>query len=306
VFVLSHVAKSTFMPPSDCLALPLEFVDEARGDVSSLVHGHGRALAQACFRGVRVAEIALEPVATGVGHLQNHLVALNIGGPQTWELAFEGSGWETRRLPHHAVAFVPAQLRHALRTTHPAELLAVEIAPEVLAAVRPGSDLCSTFQTQDAAVRHVLLALDEVARDASPHATFAAEALTAALVARLAGCAARPPAPTVANLAAPKLRRVLDYVSAHLDTPLSLHALAQLVDMDVFRFTRAFKQSAGVSPHRYVLHARVARAKELLRERDLPIAEVALRTGFATQSHFSVTFRRIANVTPRAYREELS
>ena len=72
--------------------------------------------------------------------------------------------------------------------------------------------------------------------------------------------------------------------------------------MDLYRFARAFKQSTGSSPHRYVLEARIARAKELLRNRAMPITEVAMRTGFATPSHFSVTFRRITSVTPRAFR----
>jgi AraC family transcriptional regulator len=98
---------------------------------------------------------------------------------------------------------------------------------------------------------------------------------------------------------------VLDYVASHLDGPLTLRRLAELTGMDLFRFVRAFKQSTGASPHRYVLEARIAHAKELLRDRTLSITEVALRTGFATPSHFSVTFRRMARTTPRAYREEL-
>jgi AraC family transcriptional regulator len=73
----------------------------------------------------------------------------------------------------------------------------------------------------------------------------------------------------------------------------------------VFRFMREFKQSTGLSPHRYILEARIARAKELLGNRALSITDVALQTGFATPSHFSVTFRRIANATPRDYRSGL-
>jgi AraC family transcriptional regulator len=95
-------------------------------------------------------------------------------------------------------------------------------------------------------------------------------------------------------------------VASHLDGPLTLRRLAELADMDLFRFVRAFKQSTGVSPHRYVLESRIVHAKELLRDRALSITEVAFRTGFATPSHFSVTFRRMTQTTPRGYRQRLA
>jgi len=127
----------------------------------------------------------------------------------------------------------------------------------------------------------------------------------AALVAHLASLERRTSQPaSVAGLASPKLRRVLDYV-ASLDAPLTLRRLADVAEMDLFRFVRAFKQSTGVLPHRFVLEARISRAKELLGDRSLSITEIALRTGFATPSHFSVTFRRITDAAPRAYRDAL-
>jgi AraC family transcriptional regulator len=114
-----------------------------------------------------------------------------------------------------------------------------------------------------------------------------------------------PRAAQSAALPSPQLRRVLEYVAAHLDGPLTLQRLGGVADMEVFRFIRAFKQATGLSPHRYVLEARIARAKELLRNRALSVTDVALQTGFATPSHFSVTFRRIASVTPREFRNGL-
>ena len=99
---------------------------------------------------------------------------------------------------------------------------------------------------------------------------------------------------------------MLEYVARHLDTPLSLERLASVAGMDLFRFARAFKQSTGSSPHRYLLEARISLAKELLaRSVPSPSRRSPCRTGFATPSHFSVTFRRIAGVTPRAFRAGL-
>jgi AraC family transcriptional regulator len=98
-----------------------------------------------------------------------------------------------------------------------------------------------------------------------------------------------------------RVRLVADFVEAHLDDDLSLGELAGLLGMDVFGFSRAFKASTGCSPHRYVVQARIARAKSLLREGTLSISEVAMRTGFATPSHFATTFRRLTGSTPRGW-----
>jgi AraC family transcriptional regulator len=108
--------------------------------------------------------------------------------------------------------------------------------------------------------------------------------------------AARP-----GSLRPDRLRLVADFVEAHLDDDLSLGDLAGLLGMDVFRFSRAFKAATGSSPHRYVVLARVARAKSLLRGGKLSISEIALRAGFATPSHFSATFRRLTGTTPRGW-----
>jgi len=62
---------------------------------------------------------------------------------------------------------------------------------------------------------------------------------------------------------------------------------------------------AKVGPHRYVMHRRIERSKSLLADRGLPITDVALRAGFASQSHFSTAFRRLTNITPGRYRQGL-
>ena len=67
---------------------------------------------------------------------------------------------------------------------------------------------------------------------------------------------------------------------------------------------RAFKAAVGQSPHQYVLGRRIERAKKLLRDSDLPIVEVALASGFSSQSHLSNWFLRSVGVSPAAYRRQ--
>lgn len=75
--------------------------------------------------------------------------------------------------------------------------------------------------------------------------------------------------------------------------------------MSYFHFSRAFKQSMGVSPNVYIVERHIERAKKLLSETELPISEISLRVGFSSQSHFTTTFRRLAWTTPKVFREML-
>lgn len=256
--------------------------------------------------GIRLVRMMTAPKDVPEGHFVNHLVTMNLGAEMGCDANFGGRGWHCARVPHHGLGVYPALVRHAARCHDARDVLLVELAPDFVSEVlESGStrELQPTVGARDPFAEHVLLALAEVARVGGPSDGVRAEALGTALVAHLA---AQPPAAApglTMALASPSLRRVLDYVGAHLDQPLTLRTLAGLAGMDLYRFVRAFKQSTGLSPHQYLLQARINRAKQLLAGRSLSITEIALQTGFATPSHFSVTFRRIAGMTPRAYRD---
>ena len=72
--------------------------------------------------------------------------------------------------------------------------------------------------------------------------------------------------------------------------------------MSAGHFAHAFKSTTGIAPHRYVIERRLELAKSLLRQTQLPISAVAMRSGFTTQSHFSVTFQHVTAQTPSAFR----
>jgi AraC family transcriptional regulator len=109
------------------------------------------------------------------------------------------------------------------------------------------------------------------------------------------------------GMAPRKLRKAIEFINENLDQEqtVALPAVAQVVQMSYFHFSRAFKQSTGVSPNVYMTEQRIERAKRLLTETDLPLADIALRTGFASQSHFTTTFRKLVWTTPKAFRERL-
>jgi len=108
--------------------------------------------------------------------------------------------------------------------------------------------------------------------------------------------------PTNARLSTRRIRRLVDYIETHLGDDLSLDALAAEAGLSPLYLARAFKTGVGQSPHRYVVERRVERAKDLLRRTDTSIVDVALATGFSSQSHLSAWFLRLVGVTPAAYR----
>jgi AraC family transcriptional regulator len=94
------------------------------------------------------------------------------------------------------------------------------------------------------------------------------------------------------------LGRLRDYVIAHLDESIEVGTLAKIAGRSAFHFTRVFAQSVGTTPHRYIVHLRLQRALQLMRDGRFSLAEIAAATGFADQSHLSRWTRRVHGVSP--------
>jgi AraC-like DNA-binding protein len=99
------------------------------------------------------------------------------------------------------------------------------------------------------------------------------------------------------GLSTPKLRRLVDYILANLDSDLARHDL-DLVDLSPHHLCRSFKRATGTSPYQYILKERIERSKALLRMGNTSVAQVALSVGFSSQSHFAVAFRKHTGTTP--------
>jgi AraC-like DNA-binding protein len=104
------------------------------------------------------------------------------------------------------------------------------------------------------------------------------------------------------GLPARMLRRIEEYIDVHLEKDLSVEVLASQFGISPSYFARSFRSSVGLAPHAYVMRRRILRAQELVASTELPLAEIALATGFADQSHFCRRFREMAGVPPRTFR----
>lgn len=98
------------------------------------------------------------------------------------------------------------------------------------------------------------------------------------------------------------LRRVQLFVEANLDRKIHLADLAERAGLTLSHFARAFKASAGLTPRAFIEHCRIERAKHLIGESHLSLAQIAVESGFGTQSRLTTTFRRRTRFTPAQYR----
>jgi AraC-like DNA-binding protein len=112
------------------------------------------------------------------------------------------------------------------------------------------------------------------------------------------------PAPSIVRggLAPWQLQRAMEILKANLDGQIALSRVASECKLSVSHFVRAFKQTVGQPPYRWLLQQRIDAAKELLLHSGLPMVEIALKCGFADQACFIRAFRKLLETTPGEWR----
>jgi transcriptional regulator GlxA family with amidase domain len=93
-----------------------------------------------------------------------------------------------------------------------------------------------------------------------------------------------------------------DYIRRHAMERLSVPMLARRAGLSTFHFIRAFRAAKGMTPHQYLRHCRIERAKALLTTTLLPVTEICAAVGFSSVGSFSTLFRRLTGEPPTSYR----
>jgi AraC family transcriptional regulator len=111
--------------------------------------------------------------------------------------------------------------------------------------------------------------------------------------------------PIMGGLSPHALRRAIERLRSDNDTDVSLAALASDAGLSRFHFCRAFKESTGLSPHAWLRQQRLEQAMNMLRDTDAPIASVAAKLGYASQTAFTAAFKKLTGETPSDWRRRM-
>lgn len=189
----------------------------------------------------------------------------------------------------------------------PGTTVGVFLAPDVVKKLAPGAtafNLKTTHEVFDPKLQWLVQELLDEAQRGAPGGALYAQGLSCSLIGRLGAHYGTPIEIVAAGQLGKALRqRVIDYIDAHLGDDLSIVALASEVELSPHHFSQSFKAALGTTPHRYVLRRRLERAQLLLKTTKMPITEIALALGFASQSHFTQVFRTQCGVTPAVARK---
>jgi AraC family transcriptional regulator len=247
--------------------------------------------------------------------LENHCIIIQLG-PSVDVTAEIGEQSFEQSLEPGAITIVPAGMSIDWRqwNDEPSEALHLYLDPQFVRTTAASIDvdyrqisIAPQFGIRDEHIHHIAMSLHHELKDANVVGRLYADSLAKVLAMQLVRRYSyfKDLRTSRGGMAPRKLRKAIEFINCNLDEEqaVALPAVADEVQMSYSHFSRAFKQSMGVSPNVYMTEQRIERAKKLLSETDLRIADIALRTGFASQSHFTNTFRKLVWTTPKAFRD---
>lgn len=237
---------------------------------------------------------------------------ITMDGARGWLLLALAPGDWVLRVGHEATAhhalpgqfcLLPAGQTSELNLASGGEMLAIgDPPPDLLVATRQLPLRCHAADATLVALARACLA----ERDSpGPASEMLVTAFLLALHVQAVRAAAREKARSDGRdfaLAPHRLRRVEQFIDQHLDQPVCVDALAEVAGLSVKHFARAFKQATGESPHQYLVQRRLERAKLMLANATMPIAQIALACGFGSQQQLTKVFTSATGVSPGRWR----
>jgi AraC-like DNA-binding protein len=100
-----------------------------------------------------------------------------------------------------------------------------------------------------------------------------------------------------------RLCRARSFIDECYDLPLDLNEMSKQACLSRYHFLRLFRDAFATTPHQYLIHRRIEKAKELLRSRGLSVTDVCFEVGFQSLGSFSSLFRRCVGHAPINYRK---
>lgn len=283
----------------------IQLLDASSGQtVPSAPTGGVLARNETPWHGLLVEHHRLAPMEMGAHELIGHRMVINIGTPVPFEWQ-SGAHWNQALYPTGSFAMQSHGDFHAPRWHQPFEFLALSLEPQWVSALVGGETV--EFEERRAALDPVISQLgrrfQEMLYAPSPgHPLFTdslATAFTFHLLERYrAGQSGHKL--SQGRLEGRLLKNVVEFAYDHLSQPLTLQDLAAQAFLSPFHFARQFKAATGRSPHQFLLHIRIEKAKQLMGAHQ-NLTHTAMATGFYDQSHFVHAFKRVTGLTPKAF-----
>ncbi|GFE70229.1 helix-turn-helix domain-containing protein [Chroococcus sp. FPU101] len=268
-----------------------------------------------CWENILVEQFQ-QPAGEAICHYgDEHTIYLSLA-PRPVRLLIQGNKTYTGLYGKGHISLIPAQMSVFARWDDEDHYLQIRIASRFLQSVARETlsinpdqlELIPEFRTRDPQIEAIaMLLFSELKQDnvgSRLYTDSLANVLAVHLLRQYAVSKSRLGI-YEGGLTERQLLQVLDYINQHLNQEIKLADLATLLGMSQYHFSHLFKQSIGIAPYQYLIHQRIERAKQLLKQTDRSIIDIALECGFNSHSHLTKQFRQLTGITPKAYRTYL-
>lgn len=243
-------------------------------------------------------------------HCLTHHVLAIAQNPFQFEARTDGK-CRTQLVDKGVIQLTPAHVNHSVSWDRESEFMIITLCPKFVEKVAYESvkrnflEFIPQFSIIDPIIQHIAEALKaEIEAGCNTGKLFGESAATMLAVRLLQAYANHKSVfkEYEDGLDHNRLKVAIEYIHAHLEQNIKLADIAELLGISQYYFCHLFKQSIGLTPHQYLIQQRIERAKLLLKNRELSLAEIAIACGFTDQSHFTKSFKRSVGITPKAMR----
>ena len=264
----------------------------------------------ASWQGASLEHYLLPAYETSEHTLKQHHLCIYLGKPLTYEQIIKGK-LRSGNCIYGDMVLYPAGLTQKLAWNKEAEIIELNVAPELIAqasqelSAPDKIELIPQYGMRDPLIQQLALTLLGELQQGANNSLYTDSLLNILCLHLLKRFNAFQVSreQNIDGLPIFLSRRLDEYIQENLAQNLTLADMAQVINMSTSHLTRLFKQSQGISLYQYVIQCRIARAKQLLKHKQLTIAEIAVQVGFNDQSHFSHHFKRQVGVTPKVFQQ---
>ncbi len=275
----------------------------------SMVSGSSASLP---WSGLVLEKYVCNPGERPEGNALDRSVLVMVCSP-TWRGEYKASNGVLKRETLDTLTILPKGLLPAIRSAQTADLLYCAFDEAFVKGVadEPEGRLAPTHDKRgnlrDRAISEILNLLFADIQSGGASGRLYVESLAQALTIRFLFLGERQPTSSSRTAILPQqhLFRVQELIESRLEADVTLQELASEVGYSRSHFLRMFHATTGMTPHRYVLNRRIERARRLLGDAAMSIADIAYCCGFSSQAHLTLAFRKVCGLTPGQHRREL-